>query len=150
DERDLEEVEDGFMMHKVAALDCADLLARARHDRDERKMFAKYKKPKDRTAADKLVIGAGDISIASAHRSLENDFSAWRDTFNTHFERTKEARAALTGGEFGAAAVTLMVDEMYPIKAIPGYSNHTKGLAVDFSTTQGGKTLGPHTSQKDA
>jgi hypothetical protein len=150
DERDLEEVEGGFKMHKVAALDCADLLARARHVRDERKMFAKYKKPKDRTASDKLVIGAGDISIASAYRSLGNDFSAWQNTFNTHFERTKDARVALTGGEFGTAAVTLMVDEMYPIKAIPGYSNHTKGLAVDFSTTQGGKTLGPHTSQKDA
>jgi hypothetical protein len=149
-EEDLEVVEGGFKMHKVAAADCSNLLERARHDRDERKMFAKYKKPKDRTAGDKLVIAAGDISIASAHRGLEDDFGAWKNTFDTHFERTKAARAALTGGEFGAAAVALMVDEMYPIKAIPGYSNHTKGLAVDFSTTQGGTTLGPNTSQKDA
>jgi hypothetical protein len=149
-EDELEEVESGFKMHTVAAADCATLLARARHDRDERKMFAKYKKPKERTAGDKLVIAAGDISIASAHRSLDSDFSAWKSTFDTHFARTKDARAALTGGEFGAAAVTLMVDEMYPIKAIPGYSNHTKGLAVDFSTTQGGTALGPNTSQKSA
>ncbi len=149
-EEDLEVVESSFKMHKAAAADCATLLERARHDRDERKMFAKHKKPKDRTAGDKLVIAAGDISIASAHRSLDNDFSAWKNTFDTHFERTKDARAALTGGEFGAAAVTHMVDAMYPIKAIPGYSNHTKGLAVDFSTTQGGTTLGPNTSQKAA
>ncbi|HKG24464.1 MAG TPA: M15 family metallopeptidase [Thermomicrobiales bacterium] len=149
-EEDLEEVESGFKMHTVAAADCATLLARARHDRDERKMFAKYKKPRDRTAGDKLVIAAGDISIASAHRGLDDDFGAWRNTFGTYFERTKDARAALTGGEFGAAAVNLMVDEMYPIKASPGYSNHTKGLAVDFSTTQGGTPLGPNTSQKDA
>ena len=149
-EDDLEEVENGFKMHKTAAADCATLLARARHDRDERKMFAKYKKPKDRTAGDKLVIAAGDISIASAHRGLEHDFSAWKNTFDTHFERTKDTRAGLTGGEFGPAAVSLMVDELYPIKAIPGYSNHTKGLAVDFKTTQGGTSLGPNTSQKDA
>jgi hypothetical protein len=149
-DEDLEEVEYGFKMHKAAAADCATLLARARHDRDERKMFAKYRKPKDRTVGDKLVIAAGDISIASAHRSLDSDFSAWKNTFDTHVERTKAARATLTGGEFGAAAVTLMVDAMYPIKAIPGYSNHTKGLAVDFSTTQGGNTLGPKTAQKDA
>jgi hypothetical protein len=149
-EDELEVVEGSFKMHTAAAADCATLLARARHDRDERKMFAKYKKPKDRTAADKLVIAAGDISIASAHRSLQDDFSAWKNTFDTHFERTKDARAALAGGELGAAAVNLMVNEMYPIKAIPGYSNHTKGLAVDFKTTQGGTTLGPNTSQKDA
>jgi hypothetical protein len=43
-----------------------------------------------------------------------------------------------------------MVADLLGSKASPGFSNHSKGLAMDFSTSQGGDDLGPHVSQREA
>jgi LAS superfamily LD-carboxypeptidase LdcB len=42
-----------------------------------------------------------------------------------------------------------MAGRMYLFKASPGYSKHTKGLAIDFTTSQGRVTYGPNGSQKN-
>lgn len=42
-----------------------------------------------------------------------------------------------------------MVSRMVVKKAVPGFSNHTRGLAVDFRTRQGEWTLRASSAQKD-
>jgi len=36
-----------------------------------------------------------------------------------------------------------------PKKAVPGFSNHTKGLAIDFATQQGKWKFGASSAQKE-
>lgn len=57
---------------------------------------------------------------------------------------------AMAGGRHGDAALEWFIMLMSPIKAPPGFSNHSNGLAVDFSTTDGGVLLGPNTNQRAA
>lgn len=138
---ELDEVEDGQQLRKgTVAEDAKSMLAQAREDLATEKAGAK------RGAA---VLKVKSIGINSAYRSLGTELGAWERAFKTALGATKAARETLKDGEFGDAAVKLMADRMYQYKAIPGYSRHTKGLAIDFTTTQGGVTYGPNGSQKD-
>lgn len=56
----------------------------------------------------------------------------------------------LPGGRHGDEALEWFADVMDRVKAPPGLSNHSNGISVDFSTTQGGVRLGPHTRQRPA
>ena len=91
------------------------------------------------------------VSVASAYRSLEKDFSAWENAFETGVEKTAPAREA-TGEAWGSKSVDIMVKHMHSFKAMPGFSNHSAGISVDFAaseTVKGQKVhLGPKTSQK--
>jgi len=90
------------------------------------------------------------IGIDNAYRGMASEKLAWQGTYLTHYNRTKEERAGLEGGEFGEKAFQLLLNKMISYKAIPGFSNHSKGLAIDFKTDERGLgELGPKTSQKD-
>src|SRR5205823_333032 len=89
------------------------------------------------------------IGVKSGYRSPETDKTAWEQTFRTEMKSTQEKRAAMNGGELGEEALKFMVSEMTKYKAIPGFSNHTTGIAMDFGTNEKGLgDLGPSKSQK--
>jgi hypothetical protein len=136
---DLLEVEDGKKMHKSAAPDAKSLLDQARTD------LATQQAAKDERALKVTKIG-----VDNAYRGMAKEKSNWQSTFRKHFKDTAKKRAELDGGEFGDAAVQLLVGQMRGLKAIPGFSNHSKGLAVDFMTTEKGLgTLGPDSDQRE-
>lgn len=132
----LELVEARYRMHKDAAGQCRLLLEEARDD---------LKREKEKGNPEALQVSR--IGIYSAYRSVERDTAAWRATFGKHFRETKDARAGLRGGEYGDEAVQMMVKIMRQFKAAPGFSKHTGGTAVDFTTTEGGVSLTANSNQ---
>ena len=132
-------VEGHHRMRTDAAPFCRQLLARARTDR---------------TAAaargDALAAAASGIGIRSAHRTASEELGIWAGLFPRYYRDTASRRAAAPGGPHGAAAVAIMVRHYSGRKAAPGFSNHTNGIAVDFTTTQGGTSLGAEESQAAA
>lgn len=134
----LKEVEDKKKMHISAVSDAKALLAKARADLEAQK-----------AAKDAHAIKVRMIGINSAYRSIETEKGAWRNAFLTTLKNTKPKRATLEGGEFGDAAVELLVKTMPQVKAIPGFGGHTMGLAIDFMTDEKGLgELGPSSSKK--
>jgi D-alanyl-D-alanine carboxypeptidase len=126
----LAEVESGFRMRSDAAASCRDLLAQARADLATAK-----------TAGDATATAATSIGIVSAYRSATDELGIWQSLFPAYYAATATARAAAQGGEHGPAAVQIMVNHYASRKAAPGFGNHTEGIAVDFTTVQGGVTL---------
>ncbi|MBV8855467.1 MAG: D-alanyl-D-alanine carboxypeptidase family protein [Acidobacteria bacterium] len=98
-------------------------------------------------AGDPKALKVSDIGVYSAYRSVEEDEAAWHNSFGKHFRETREARAALRGGAYGDEAVEMMVGIMRKFKAAPGFSYHTSGTAVDFTTTEGGLCLTANSSR---
>jgi hypothetical protein len=138
-EGELDEVEDQKKMRKSAVPDAKALLSQARAD-----LAAAQ------AAGDVHALKVNKIGIDNAYRGMASERIAWQKAFLTHYDNTKEERAALEGGEFGDAAVQLLVTKMIGMKAIPGFSNHSKGLAIDFMTEEKGSgSLGPYSSQKE-
>lgn len=131
-------VEGGFKMRKDAAKDCKALLARARVD------LKQQQQEKDEGA-----LKVERIGIASAYRDPWRDLAAWEKSFKKHYGKTKDQRVKLIGGEHGERSVEFMARKMAPIKAVPGFSNHTSGIAVDFTTTDNKEILGPNTNQRN-
>jgi hypothetical protein len=139
-ESELLEVESGKKMHKSAAPDAKNLLDQAHAD-----LAAAQ------TAGDKHALRVSEIGIDNAYRGMASEKSSWQKTFRKHYQATQKERAALGGGEFGDAAVDLLVKQMRGLKAVPGFSNHSKGLAVDFRTVEKGLgQLGPDSNQKSS
>jgi hypothetical protein len=137
---DLAEVEDGHRLHKDAAGPAKALLNAAR----DALAAAQAKGDQD-------ALKVQDIGIASAYRTNERDFKSWQDAFTTWYAKTGEERAKLPGGALGPASVTRMLRAMATAKALPGYSNHTNGRAIDFFALVGRHLkLGPSSSQKAA
>lgn len=138
---ELEVVEAGFRMRKEGARSCRDLLSAARAE------LAEAQKTVDALAKRTTAIG-----IASAYRDYAQDAQAWSNTFDKHYEK-QESRTRMEdmpGGRHGDAALEWFIALMSPIKAPPGFSNHSNGLAVDFNTTDEGVRLGPNTNQRAA
>ena len=134
---ELEEVEGGFMLHRSAAGKARELLDAARSDL--------------KAAQARGVKAAADVEyirIKSAYRSLQDDFAAWKSAFETHYGNTQDQRGKLPGGPHGAQAVTELVDILVGWKAVPGFSNHTRGRAVDFTTKQGEWVFKASSAQK--
>lgn len=94
----------------------------------------------EQAAGNPLAKGATKIG-GGGYRSLEQELPLWEQNFAEVYNDTQQAREA-TGDEHGAAARKLVVDLMKNRKAIPGFSKHTLGEAVDFTTTQSGRPLG--------
>jgi hypothetical protein len=134
---DLQEVEGGFVMRRAAAQDCITLLAAARAD------LAKAKSTGDDNARKVASFG-----LCSAYRDYTQDMRAWDSSFRTHYDATRGDRSAAPGGAHGPAAVQLLVRRLQKYKAVPGFSNHSNGTAVDFQTTEGGTNYAARSSQR--
>jgi LAS superfamily LD-carboxypeptidase LdcB len=123
---ELETIEDRHRMRKPAAGRCRELLTAAREALTEAKQ-----------AGDPAARDTESVVVHSAYRTMTEDKAAWENTFRKHYQ------AALKKGLFaddplGPAALSFMVEKLKPLKAPPGYSNHSKGAAVDFGTTYRG------------
>lgn len=129
-------VESDYKMRRDAARQCRLLLRQARAD------LKRQQKEGIREA-----LKASDIGVYSAYRSYEHDRVAWLNAFAKHFKATQNKRSKLEGGEYGDKAVELMVNVMRKLKAAPGFSRHTSGVAVDFKTTEGNVTLNANSNQ---
>lgn len=138
-ETELELVELGFRMRTEAARSCRDLLRAARAALAEAT-----------TAGDEAAKRTSALGVASAYRDYAQDARAWSNTFDKHYDKAdnRSRMEAMPGGRHGDAALAWFVELMSPIKAPPGFSNHSNGTAVDFSTTVSGVSLGPNTSQR--
>jgi hypothetical protein len=134
---DLEKVEGG-QLRKDAAPDFRLLLTQARADLK-----------KDQDAGDALALEVKSVGAGSTYRNPQEDFKIWDTLFEQYYNATKKAREAAEGGEHGAKAVSIMVGHYSGRKAVPGFSNHTSGIAVDFVTKEGKDDLGANVSQNE-
>jgi D-alanyl-D-alanine carboxypeptidase len=138
---DLETIE-GVKLHKDAVSSAWAMLEKARFD---------LKTAKARGKPEALRVSK--VGIASGYRrGHTDDFKAWTkaysSTYGTRYNKRKEQ-----GREkepFTAAETSELRTAMINNKAVPGFSNHTRGTAIDFSTTEGNQTLGPSRSDSAA
>jgi LAS superfamily LD-carboxypeptidase LdcB len=119
----LEVVEGNHRMCKPAAGQCRALLAAAR----EALATAQ-------AAGDERARKTTNIVVHSAYRDFDTDTAAWEGTFRKHYKKMLSENA-VPGDALGPAALQYMVHKLIPLKAPPGYSNHSNGAAVDFGTT---------------
>jgi hypothetical protein len=147
---DLEEVEGGHKLRKPFAAKCRKLLQEARADLAAEKA-AFYEKTKKEQDAEKQAFRKGgvtpaievkSIGISSGYRSIEHDSALWHSYFEQKFYPHLYAQlrhlSCWDGGEYGGKAVRVMVDNISLLKAAPGFSNHSRGIAVDFFSVEGG------------
>jgi D-alanyl-D-alanine carboxypeptidase len=135
---ELAEVESGFRMRKEAAQSCQDLLRAARTALEIEKR-----------TNNAVALRTAAIGVCSAYRDYNGDATAWSNTFNKHYDKegNRVTMEAMPGGRHGDTALRWFIELMAPIKAPPGFSNHSNGLAVDFSTTVSGVTYGADTDK---
>jgi LAS superfamily LD-carboxypeptidase LdcB len=148
-----------FRLRKSAAVKCKKLLEDARtalkaEQSEFRKKPNEEQEKLERTAKSKgevVVTQVRSIGLTSAYRSFEYDSALWHNYYHQKYYRLNHAKLAQIprsqGGFHGWKAVEVMVDFIAPVKAAPGYSNHTNGIAVDFSTNEGGITLTAETGK---
>jgi hypothetical protein len=129
---ELDVVEHSHQLVKDAATQCRLLLAAAREDVESG----------PRGGATSIRIG-----ITSAYRSLEKERLLWNSYFLKYYFQTQSKRNALPGGPYGAAAIKYMAGYVKKRKAAPGYSNHSRGTALDFFTTIGRHRISANVSQ---
>lgn len=127
----LGEIESGFKMRAEAAESCKKLFAAARSD----------------IAADSNI--KVTLGLTSAYRSASHQFQLWQDYFPDYYKNTTSQREAIAAGIHSEEAAQLLAKYIRPKIAAPGYSNHNKGLAVDFKNTENGITLRNKTKKED-
>ncbi len=132
-------VESGHQMRRAAATSCRDLLASAR---------AELQKQKD--VGDAKAQHVTSILPVSGYRSASQQFQAWQGAFPRYYSETRSRRTAMSTGEHGSEAVTFLARYIGGILAAPGYSLHNDGRAMDYGTSESGRTLGPQRSDYDA
>lgn len=136
-EAELETVEGRHRLRSAAARACRELLTDARDALTEAQ-----------AANEAGARGVRSVGIASSYRDYAADERAWNTTFSKHYARTEAQRERMPGGPHGDAACVWFVAYLAPIKAPPGFSNHSNGAAVDFSTEDGGVLYGANTDQR--
>jgi LAS superfamily LD-carboxypeptidase LdcB len=134
---ELTKIEGKFKMRTEAAASLRELL------KDARAAWATAKAANDAAAKRTTAIG-----ITSAYRDYDRDSRAWNAAFAKHYKRTRARREEAAGGPHGRAAVKLLARHLDDKKAPPGFSNHSNGNAVDFSTTHAGIGYGADTDQR--
>jgi len=72
-----------------------------------------------------------DIGI-TGYRSLEREEYLWRNYFPGYYNRTNDHRSRRFNDSHGNEAINFMVGFIATKKAPPGFSFHTKGIAIDF------------------
>jgi LAS superfamily LD-carboxypeptidase LdcB len=141
-ESDLEVVEGRFKLRKNAAKSCREMLAAARAALEAAKAAAAKAKKADRASKTR------SIGICSAYRDYDDDLRAWRNAFKKHYDEMIETKK-FVGHEHGKLAQQHMVTTLIPLKAPPGFSNHSNGTAVDFQTDFNGTAYLANSSQRD-
>jgi LAS superfamily LD-carboxypeptidase LdcB len=134
---ELARIEGKYRMRSEAAANCRELLKAARD------ALAAAKK-----SGNALAKQTSSIGIYSAYRNISEDTAAWEKCFLQYYCETYAERVALPGGIHGPKALALMLLMMIKFKAAPGYSNHSNGMAVDFSTMYRGKPLTAKKAQR--
>ncbi|HET7462472.1 MAG TPA: D-alanyl-D-alanine carboxypeptidase family protein, partial [Longimicrobium sp.] len=124
-------VEGGHRARTAAADDARALLAEIR---------AELQRQKD--AGDARARRVTAIGVVSAYRSATQQLAAWQGNFPMYYSRTQADRASKAGGEHGAAAAAYLARYIGGWLAAPGFSLHNDGRAIDFTTTQGGTSMG--------
>jgi hypothetical protein len=132
--------------HKKAILGLPDIeldyVAGDRHQRmrkDVAKVFNVMWDEIKRAHAARTDRAPGDsIGVASAYRDAKADAVAWERAFPKYYNDTFDWRLA-TGDEFGEMALTIIFQHMNGLKAPPGFSGHTHGIAADLTTTEKGR-----------
>jgi hypothetical protein len=127
---ELEGIEGRHQMRIEAARRCKELLAAARLALESDKAANKAK-----------AAATSAIGIGSSYRDYDYDKGLWDRYYPDYYKATQEQRDAAAGGPHGPAAVQILARYISPLKAAPGFSNHSNGTAVDFTTTVGGKML---------
>jgi len=89
------------------------------------------------------------IGITSGYRSATRQLSLWQSYFPNYYSETATHRGSLDGGEHGDKAAAYLAGYIRPKVAIPGFSNHQNGIAVDLLNVENGKpvlnkTKSPH------
>ncbi len=125
-------------MRKAAAKRCGELLVAARAALVEKQ-----------GEGDALAKQTTLIAVHSAYRPFAEDELSWNQTFDNEYKLMLK-NAAYKSDPFGTAAEDYMFEIMKPLKAPPGYSNHSNGTAVDFKTVHGGAELKSRKVQRDA
>jgi len=134
---ELEVVEGRFKMRKSAAKDCRELLAAARAALEG-----------DKKKNDDDATKTSSIGICSAYRDYNDDLRAWKNSFKKHYNEMIRSKK-FVGQEHSKEAQKHMVRVLIPLKAPPGFSNHSHGTAVDFQTSFGGVNYVADSSQHD-
>jgi hypothetical protein len=81
------------------------------------------------------------VGVASAYRHSNHDRKLWNSYYPGYLKSTEPARKRAPGGPARRPAVEAFVNFMDGRKAPPGFSNHTRGIAVDFQTQEDGQPL---------
>jgi hypothetical protein len=127
---ELDAVETGHRMRTEAARYCRALLAAARSALETAK-----------AAQDPKAIRTSAIGVGSSYRDYDHDKGLWDRYYPDYYRATQADRDAAVSGPHGPAAVELLARYISPRKAAPGFSNHSNGTAVDFTTTVDGTLL---------
>ena len=143
-ESDLETVEGKFKLRSAAAAKCRDLLQKARID---------LKAAMEKGSAKKDI----SFGLTSAYRGPEYDKHLWLQYFQSKYYQawTAKVQGHFYYGEKSLeriveAAAEDLVAYIAPRKAAPGYSNHTRGIAVDFWTKESGQMHQAATGKNNA
>jgi LAS superfamily LD-carboxypeptidase LdcB len=92
-------------------------------------------------AARKAVGASSAVDFGSAYRNLEYDKGLWIGYFTKYYWETLHRRRQFHGGPLGPMAVVFMAHHVAKWKAAPGYSNHSRGIAIDFHYAIGTNSL---------
>jgi uncharacterized protein YcbK (DUF882 family) len=86
------------------------------------------------------------IGVVSAYRPAIQQFAIWQGKGRSggfpHYYEQMVRQGRLRAGDYGPRAVAAVAAEIAGWIAVPGYSNHQDGLAIDFGTGAAGKALG--------
>ncbi len=135
---DLAIVEGRHRLRTEAAAQCRALLSAARAALADAQ----------RSGADADAARVTQIGIVSSYRDPAYDGRLWHQYYPNYYRATQAERAELAGGRHGDAAVRRLARYISQRKAAPGFSNHSDGRAIDFSTTEGGVEFGANTAQR--
>jgi len=145
---DLASVHGNFKLRTAAASKCRALLQQAHADLKAEK-----------ASGDTHAAQVRSIGLTSAYRGPEYDEALWRSYFrNKYYRLNLPSLTRRSGFVVGKARARLLTDVaardlvefIKDVKAAPGFSNHTNGIAVDFFTEEGGRTYAAETGTKKA
>ncbi|HEX5657052.1 MAG TPA: D-alanyl-D-alanine carboxypeptidase family protein [Polyangiales bacterium] len=134
---ELETVEGNYKMRRGAAGRGRDLLAAARAALADAK-----------SADDAKANKTSSLGVCSAYRAYDYDAARWRETFKKLYDKMR-AKSLYVGQEHGTAAANYMLQKILPLKAPPGFSNHSNGKAVDFRTMHAGTDYVADSEQRE-
>jgi LAS superfamily LD-carboxypeptidase LdcB len=104
-----------------------------------KKLFAELRATlkRQQAAGDAGATKVKRITLTSGYRDPEYDFGLWDSYYEGYFQETVAIRKAAAGGELGSEAADLLARYIGKYKAAPGFSNHTRGIAMDITTIEG-------------